>query len=570
MEESKKKEQIINTYQELLEANIKYLEYLNSFGEKNDLDEKSINLLKVGYATFALLLWKDEIIKKDSEYNLSTTVVEEILDEHINIITNKKNIWSIGEIEFTSSLDLLNVLRNKLAHGDYQIKENEIILEINDKIGSVNIDRLLDLTIQLDQNLSLIQKQKENTVGMIRNKNALENINIKTKSDLDKALSNMSYVEIKEKPRKLCLRTKEYIALAINLKKVVKTSIQNLRKVDNLTSVPKLKFLLEQVNMDAKVTETMSTDLEATEKARKMYVSRINEMRAISPIMQQKYLAFWLQEAIKKEMQKKSISFGIVNNEVLLKELKKNPNRNLINIIEQNKFRQFLTVENEKTVLTAYLINFYFTYIYALDNILNEKNKEDIRDIVENKAFDFSKLDLSGIKNQMNIETKNFSNFEGQTNKLDSDILNLDTRIYKLQNIIDSLKNIIVSHPERKEVLDKNILIQEEALSKRDYIIGLKERVKKYYEEDLTRYKKNRAIIEHIRNSIAHGNISLNIFNGNYTLEEALLTFNDEHDGKTTTIQLTLKEFETLFSNENIKTILDFINPQEDINSLKK
>lgn len=570
MEESKKKEQIINTYQELLEANIKYLEYLNSFGEKNDLDEKSINLLKVGYATFALLLWKDEIIKKDSEYNLSTTVVEEMLDEHINIITNKKNIWSIGQIEFTSSLDLLNVLRNKLAHGDYQIKENEIILEINDKIGSVNIDRLLDLTIQLDQNLSLIQKQKENTVGMIRNKNALENINIKTKSDLDKALSNMSYIEIKEKPRKLCLRTKEYIALAINLKKVVKTSIQNLRKVDNLTSVPKLKFLLEQVNMDAKVTETMSTDLEATEKARKMYVSRINEMRAISPIMQQKYLAFWLQEAIKKEMQKKSISFGIVNNEVLLKELKKNPNRNLINIIEQNKFGPLLTVENEKTVLTAYLINFYFTYIYALDNILNEKNKEDIRDIVENKAFDFSKLDLSGIKNQMNIETKNFSNFEGQTNKLDSDILNLDTRIYKLQNIIDSLKNVIVSHPEKKIIYDKNILIQEEALSKRDYIIGLKERVEKYYKEDLPRYKKNRAIIEHIRNSIAHGNISLNIFNGNYTLEDALLTFNDEHDGKTTTIQLTLKEFETLFSNENIKTILDFINPQEDINSLKK
>lgn len=570
MEENKKREQIINTYQELLEANIKYLEYLNSFGEKNELDEKSINLLKVGYATFALLLWKDEIIKKDSEYNLSTTVVEEILDEHINIITNKKNIWSIGEIEFTSSLDLLNVLRNKLAHGDYQIKENEIILEINDKIGSVNIDRLLDLTIQLDQNLSLIQKQKENTVGMIRNKNALENINIKTKSDLDKALSNMSYVEIKEKPRKLSLRTKEYIALAINLKEVVKTSIQNLRKVDNLTLVPKVKFLLEQVNMDAKVTETMSTDLEATEKARKMYVSRINEMRTVSPIMQQKYLAFWLQEAIKKEMQKKSISFGIVNNEVLLKELKKNPNRNLINIIEQNKFGPLLIVENEKTVLTAYLINFYFTYIYALDNILNEKNKEDIRDIVENKAFDFSKLDLSGIKNQMDIETKNFSNFEGQTNKLDSNILNLDTRIYKLQNIIDSLKNVIESHPERKEVLDKNILIQEEALSKRDYIIGLKERVKKYCEEDLTRYKKNRAIIEHIRNSIAHGNISLNIFNGNYTLEDALLTFNDEHDGKATTIQLTLKEFETLFSNENIKTILDFINPQEDINSLKK
>lgn len=570
MEENNERQQIINNYKELLEANIKYLDFLNSFCGKNILDEKSINLLKVGYATFALLLWKDEIIKKDSEYNLSTTVVEEILDDHINIITNKKNIWSIGEIEFSSSLELLNVLRNKLAHGDYQIKENEIILEINDKIGSVNIDRLLDLTIQLDQNLSLIQKQKENTVGIIRNNNALENIYIKTGSDLDKALENMSYVEIKEKPKSLCLRTREYIALAINLKSTVKNSVQNLRRVDNLTSVPKVKFLLEQVNMDAKVIETMSTDLEATEKARKMYVSRINEMRTISPIMQQKYLAFWLQEAIKKEMQKKSISFGIANNEVILKELKKNPNRDLINIIEQNPFGPLLIVENEKTILTAYLINFYFTYIYALDNILNEKNKEDIRDIVENKAFDFSKLDLSGISNQADIETKDFSSFEGQISKLDSDIVNLDTRIYKLQNVIDSLKCVIESHPERKPIYDKNISIQEDALSKREYVIGLKNRCQKYYEDDLPKYKKNRAIIEHIRNSIAHGNILLNIFNGNYTLEDALLTFNDEHEGKKVTIKLTLKEFETLFSSENIKAILDFINPQEDTIYLNK
>lgn len=570
MEKNNERQQIINNYKELLEANIKYLDFLNSFCGKNILDEKSINLLKVGYATFALLLWKDEIIRKDSEYNLSTTVVEEILDDHINIITNKKNVWSIGEIEFSSSLELLNVLRNKLAHGDYKIKDDEIIFEINKKTGSVNIDKLLDLTIQLDQNLSLIQKQKENTVGIIRNNNALENIYIKTGSDLDKALENMSYVEIKEKPKSLCLRTREYIALSINLKNTVKASVQNQRRVDNLTESPKVKFLLDQVNMSALVTETNSKDLEATKKARKMYMSRINEMSSMPPMMQQKYLAFWLQEAIKKEMQKKSISFGIANNEVILKELKKNPNRDLINIIEQNPFGPLLIVENEKTILTAYLINFYFTYIYALDNILNEKNKEDIRDIVENKAFDFSKLDLSGISNQADIETKDFSNFEGQISKLDSDILNLDTRIYKLQNVIESLKCVIESHPERKPIYDKNISIQEEALSKREYVIGLKNRCKKYYEDDLPRYKKNRAIIEHIRNSIAHGNISLNIFNGNFTLEDALLTFNDEHEGKKVTIKLTLKEFETLFSNENIKAILDFINPQEDTIHLNK
>ena len=77
METVSKRERNINNYLKKLEANSKYIDYVNSFGEKNNLSKDDLNYLKVGYASFLLFLWKDDFIKKDSNKNLSTTLIEE-------------------------------------------------------------------------------------------------------------------------------------------------------------------------------------------------------------------------------------------------------------------------------------------------------------------------------------------------------------------------------------------------------------------------------------------------------------------------------------------------------------
>ena len=105
METVSKRERNINNYLKKLEANSKYIDYVNSFGEKNNLSKDDLNYLKVGYASFLLFLWKDDFIKKDSKKNLTTTLIEENLEKATSIISTKSNNkWKIDNIEFSNYL----------------------------------------------------------------------------------------------------------------------------------------------------------------------------------------------------------------------------------------------------------------------------------------------------------------------------------------------------------------------------------------------------------------------------------------------------------------------------------
>ena len=119
-----KRSMTIKNYLDLIRSNKAYIRYVESFGEDNDLKNCNLNSLKVAYATFALLLWKDEYIKKDAEKNLSTIVVDKLLERYIaNIATkNSDGKWQIGEIVFESNLEVIDKVRNKL---DDFLKENE-------------------------------------------------------------------------------------------------------------------------------------------------------------------------------------------------------------------------------------------------------------------------------------------------------------------------------------------------------------------------------------------------------------------------------------------------------------
>ena len=86
-----------------------------------------------------------------------------------------------------------------------------------------------------------------------------------------------------------------------------------------------------------------------------------------------------------------------------------------------------------------------------------------------------------------------------------------------------------------------------------------------FMQNNYEKYKKNRSIIEHIRNSIAHGNIELDIFNGDCTVDDATITFKDIHQGITTfELQVLAKDFNKLNSHENINKIISFIEHREE------
>lgn len=534
--------------------------------KKNNLSKDDLNYLKVGYASFLLFLWKDDFIKKDSNKNLSTTLIEENLEQATSIISTKSNNkWKIDNIEFSNYLEVLDKVRNKLAHGDYEIIDGYVYLEIDGQIGKIEIDKLVGLVSTIACSWDNIRKYGERITGIIKDTKVSKEKQIRSEKDLDEVLNNIYYVKIVDKPRILRVRNNDYVKMMCFLKDAVKKRIINELNVEKIVDNPNNKLLLENAGIDVTVTEFPARKLESTKKVRTMFLSKLDLIKNMSPEIQHIYLDYWFHEAETKKMRKGSISFGLTANTVFFKELENDNTKDVQNIVENSEYGILLATLNEKTILSAYLTSFYFIYIYSLDNILNIKDKEDIRDIVTNKTFDFSKLDLDSIGSYINNEEKEYPEFTEQINKILKDIEMLEKKVIKLENNIKGIEKVLEKDKSKQEKYNELKKIQDEVLEKIELLKLEYNKANLFMQNNYEKYKKNRSIIEHIRNCIAHGNIELDIFNGDCTVDDASITFKDIHQGiNTFELQILAKDFNRLNSQENINKIISFIEHREE------
>ena len=571
-----KREETIKNYLELIRSNKAYIRYVESFGEDNRLNNCNLNSLKVAYATFALLLWKDEYIKKDKEKNLSTIIVDKLLERYISTIAhkNEEDKWQIEEIVFDSNLEVIDKVRNKLAHGDYIIDGNDVFFEINGKKGRIEITKLVGLAVGLGNDWEKLKEHGENTYAVLRNSNPFVNpdINIDSEEKLDRVLDNISYIEIKDSPKDGKTRDLQYIQMIYFLKEKVMKEISQMNSVTNLPQVPHIRGILDQYGIDATITEKPVRLLPNTEKVKGMYLSKLEHLKKGDSISQQKYLTHWIYESEKESMNKKNVCFGLTSNQYYFQELEKNRSNSVVDVISNSSFGDFLAVLNEKNILSAYLTNFYITYIYGLDDVLNISDRDHILDVIEGRTFDFSKLDLSGINPQVNIEEKEYTEFIDQINKIDADIEDVKDRLSKISNNLYYIKRDIDSGNDSKQDTYRELKDKEtELLNKLQELIEKKSKCNAFMKTNFVAYKRNRSIIEHIRNSIAHGNISMNIFNGDYSINDALITLKDTYDDENTfTLEITMQEFNELCSDFNIGQIEEFLKKEEKTNNYQK
>ena len=406
----------------------------------------------------------------------------------------------------------------------------------------------------------LVRKYGERITGIIKDTKVSKKKQIRSEKDLDEVLNNIYYVKIIDKPRMLRVRNNDYVKMMYFLKDAVKKRIINELNVEKIVANSNNKHLLENAGIDVTITEFPARKLESTKKVRTMFLSKLDLIKNMSPEIQHIYLDYWFHEAETKKMRKGSISFGLTANTVFFKELENDNTKYVQNIVENSEYGILLATLNEKTILSAYLTSFYFIYIYSLDNILNIKDKEDIRDIVTNKTFDFSKLDLDSICNYINNEEKEYPEFTEQINKILKDIEMLEKKVIKLENNIKGIEKVLEKDKNKQEKYNELKKIQDEVLEKIELLKEQYNKANLFMQNNYEKYKKNRSIIEHIRNSIAHGNIELDIFNGDCTVDDATITFKDIHQGITTfELQILAKDFNKLNSQENINKIISFI-----------
>ena len=105
-------------------------EWYKILEESQKIDKPSSDYIQkmiISISALMISLNKESIIEKDSNKNLSILVNTPSYKEILNHFCIKKdNKYYIEEIEFTNHLECLDFIRNKLLHGDYHIKDDEI------------------------------------------------------------------------------------------------------------------------------------------------------------------------------------------------------------------------------------------------------------------------------------------------------------------------------------------------------------------------------------------------------------------------------------------------------------
>lgn len=568
-----RRREILNEMRQNFMSNMLFIKYLESSGSNADLITDSNVLLrqKAIFSSFLMLLWKDDFITKDEDQNILSNLSEELLNDIVKIIAIKDNDkWKVGNIEFENSYDVIEKIKNKVAHGDYLINEDYLEFNINNKIGKIPIDYVVDFTIAIANKWNKISKYGENKESYVCvDVGDLIPKRIKNEQMIKKAFECMSLVELVDKPSNGYQRNKEYQDLVQDyISNFYRLKNQNDESYKLLPAIYEMK--LKELGIDLQTHSTPFILLPEIDKVidhikvDKSFLKEKNLKKQIN------YLAFSVYEKYTKNGLKTNISDGIALNQNILNALEFNNNTSfnyMFGIDDSIDLPQKIKID--KAIVAAYLTAFYGTYIYGLDKILTDDERNKLSRIYEQKMFDFSKLDINISFDVMVIKKTN-KEFLRQL-KCDKDSLeNIQKKYMTISKNIHNTRNSILQEND-----DIKIKKKKKALEKQKN--ALKEKYGEYatlkrkvdFEDDfiknkLDKHTENKSIVEHIRNSISHGNIEFNFTQSSGDRNEIKLHFIDydkeNPDMVTFESVLTLKQFNELFSPHNIKELSTFLD----------
>ena len=200
---------------------------------------------------------------------------------------------------------------------------------------------------------------------------------------------------------------------------------------------------------------------------------------------------------------------------------------------------------------------------------MTEKGNYDLAKIVKNLSLDFSLLDLSLLDDENMIVEHNFLNYQNDIQKYKLKEAPLINRIEKCRNNLYMYLNNVPKEKQDKEKINKLKSILKDAFNSfRENILLINEMDNFSSTFDFDKYVRNINIIEHIRNSISHGNI----FVDEYCMDKKKkkIIINDYLDDKLCYSKtVTVDEFLSLFSINNSEFLNKFFEDKIDKNKIK-
>lgn len=538
-----KRKSIVDYYN----ANQAYFDYLqgilgNSDGNcKNIFNDGNIYGAEVGCMSNILLAIKEDIVLKKETYE--SNLFGNLLEQSVELIASKvPNGYMIDNYVFNSAAELVSKLRNKLAHGDFtlDLNHNRIMLNIDDENEvKVRINKLSTFIVNaLSRYLKDRErnKNKRDLIVIDRNVSHRQNpiVNDKELRNVIKAFYCIEFVLTRSDSKNIELSVLNDFEEAFNKYKKDKKLIHMSQFKNNLDSNYEFKINRMSIENDQDIDKLV-------------YYIKEKCPDNLNYEAQLLFIGEEIKPYLNKDYEKMNPLYSNLLNLLILSELEKTNSFNALKqrLIETYERPLIIDYNNLASVSIA-MFNALFSY--SLDDYYKDSLEFDN---FQNNGFDYSLLDLSLINPSIvTIDEVKINEIENSCNSISNDIKNLEGKITENLKSLKIVKEKGNSKAETtinnnlQKLEEKKNTLKNKLSEKKTYLNNLKS----YYINN-SKHIKNRAVIEGIRNAIAHGNYKIDLNFGDY-----ILIFTDLYEGKVTfEAKIPLLDFiKTVESNTSV------------------
>ena len=524
------------------------------------LDKDNLIGAKLSLISNIFLSYKENIVENTGSLNYKNIIFNTELENAVLMIANKVNDkYEVDGVIFNSAPELVAFIRNSLAHGSYLIDYDmrRVILYSGGKQVEVNVNKLSMFVVSglqgylhgeisnswnrkivLNRYISTNREKSLESEKILRNtieNFTVINLNIKKKDGEDIPLYYRDIFEVELKKYRL--------RHDINVLKELKEKYKNDYDIEfSEEEIDKkiAKYLSSIIYPKTKDLDYQAQNIIALIKAGKIVnndkmIGQITSLQLLQYISKYKTTDL---EKIKRNLELEKMKRMLESKEINLKELE-----------------EMIFIDSD-IMVNSLLGMFNALFIYPFDDIYDDK---EIMKTLVNTSLDYSKLDLSLIKlNNINLNN-------GEILTLREELNGINRRIQEINNTISIDKASLekVKGNARAEAnINAKITREQGDLNLFQGKLVLVSCKVNYYDNNsqVGGYFYNKAIIEGIRNSIAHGNYQ--VIEAPSILDSKII-FRDIYLGKETfSCEVGAEDFKNLLI-VNMKIILQFLSSRK-------
>ena len=537
-------------------------------------DEDNITHAKVALMALYFTTEKEKIVKKKEivggpANEFDPMIIDEKLAKSIEIIAKKtKDGYTIGGYTDENPSNIIALIRNKFAHGKYSIDAENKIIHFYHKKGTI------DMPVSIDDLFLLICQSVVNLTGYPKT-NEVTRVHAEHHHVMDLGFKHISSREEAKKFLQVA-RFREFKFSTLDKRDLEEDALEGfLAFLDKRKEIGEDKgtvnYITDLFNKVAYKNKCVlnSRKTKLTDEEIESILDYLDSNTGIYDLEDLKYQAeYLLTLGVQKKMpnyEANPILRGLIYN------------MHLLNGMDQGEFDFEKLIEGKSSsmhqstvecVVSGLLANFNALYIYPYEDVyLNgTRYAEDRFD-----QFNFFELDFSF------INPKKLTIYSAPLDQAQMEYNGKYSEAMKQLDKVNKAKENLAKAEEKNN--DKGIEYWENYIEKeyKEYLKMIGNLIILQTDLQILQsdydinpdYFRNRAIVEGIRNAIAHGNITINKFVGPKLIDDITITFKDIYEGEVTfELEISIRDFEKLFQGRNMYPIIDFLNRKQKVYSI--